>query len=47
MTIIVEVPTNLNSDQKDALEKFADLCGDSVQPMKESFFEKASRFFGG
>lgn len=47
VTIIVEVPTNLNAEQKEALQKFADLCGDNVQPMKESFFEKAGRFFGG
>ena len=45
--VIVEIPTNLNSEQKDALEAFAEACGDTVHPMKDSFFEKAKRWFAG
>jgi len=45
--VIVEVPTNLNSEQKEALENFAEVCGDTVHPMKDSFFEKAKRWFAG
>jgi len=45
--VIVEVPTNLNTEQEEALQAFADSCGESVHPMKESFFDKAKRFFAG
>lgn len=47
VTIVVEIPTNLNSEQKEALQKFTDLCGESVHPMKEGFLDKASRFIFG
>ena len=45
--VIVEIPTNLNQEQKEALEAFAEACGDTVHPMKDSFFEKAKRWFAG
>ena len=45
--VIVEIPTNLNDEQKEALQAFADSCGESVHPMKEGFFDKAKRFFAG
>ena len=41
----VEVPTKLNSDQKDQLKAFTESCGDQNSPMHESFFEKAKKFF--
>ncbi len=41
----VEVPTKLNSDQKEKLEAFADACGDPGNPMSDSFVEKAKKFF--
>ena len=41
----VEVPTNLTSDQKEKLKEFSDACGGENEPMAESFFEKAKRFF--
>ena len=41
----VEVPTNLSSDQKEKLREFSDACGGENEPMAESFFEKAKRFF--
>jgi len=45
VTIQVEVPTNLNAEQKEKLKAFADSCGDQNNPMSEGFFEKAKRFF--
>ena len=44
--VIIEVPTRLTSDQRRKLEEFAEVCGDPANPMSESFFEKAKRFFG-
>ncbi|MGK0176293.1 MAG: molecular chaperone DnaJ [Lentimonas sp.] len=41
----VEVPTKLDSDQKEKLEAFADASGDPENPMSESFVEKAKKFF--
>ena len=41
----VEVPTKLNSKQREKLEEFADLVGEENSPIHESFFEKAKRFF--
>ncbi len=42
----VEVPTKLNSDQKEKLNAFAESIGAKNNPMQESFLEKAKRFFG-
>ena len=41
----VEVPTNLNADQKEKLKAFSDSTGEQNEPMAESFFQKARRFF--
>jgi molecular chaperone DnaJ len=41
----VEVPTHLNGAQRAKLQEFADLCDSSVNPMSQSFFEKAKRLF--
>jgi molecular chaperone DnaJ len=43
--VTVEVPSRLNADQKAKLKEFADLCDPSVNPMRESFFEKAKKLF--
>ena len=42
----VEVPTKLKSEQKDKLIEFSESIGEENNPMQESFFEKAKRFFG-
>ena len=42
----VEVPTKLNSEQKEKLKEFSDSIGAKNNPMQESFVEKAKRFFG-
>ncbi len=41
----VEVPTKLNSDQKEKLGEFTDSIGEKNSPMQESFFQKAKKFF--
>ncbi|GAA5495473.1 molecular chaperone DnaJ [Rubritalea squalenifaciens DSM 18772] len=45
VTVQVEVPTKLNSDQKDKLRAFTESIGEENSPMQESFFEKAKKFF--
>ena len=41
----IEVPKKLNHDQRAKLEEFATACGDADQPVSESFFEKAKKWF--
>ena len=41
----IEVPTKLNSEQKEKLEEFAESIGEKNSPIHESFFEKAKKFF--
>jgi molecular chaperone DnaJ len=41
----VEIPIKLNKDQKDLLNQFANSIGTKNSPIRESFFEKAKRFF--
>ena len=41
----VEVPTRLNAGQRAKLEEFAGLCDETVNPISQSFFEKAKNFF--
>jgi molecular chaperone DnaJ len=41
----VEVPAKLNSEQRNALEEFARLCDEDVNPRAKSFLEKAKEFF--
>ena len=44
--VIIEVPTRMTPDQRRKLEEYAEVCGDPANPMSESFFEKAKKFFG-
>jgi molecular chaperone DnaJ len=41
----VEVPTKLNSEQREALEKFAALCGEENTPIHRSFYDRLKNFF--
>ncbi len=41
----VEVPTRLNTSQREKLQEFAELCDPSVNPKSVSWFEKAKAFF--
>jgi molecular chaperone DnaJ len=43
--LIVEVPSHLNSEQRQKLEEFASLCGEENAPMRKSFFDRAKEFF--
>jgi len=43
--LIVEVPTRLNSEQRQKLEEFAALCGEENTPLHKSFFDRAKEFF--
>jgi molecular chaperone DnaJ len=41
----VEVPSHLNHAQKAKLQEFAELCDETVNPLTQSFFEKAKKLF--
>lgn len=41
----VEIPTKLNSEQKEKLQDFANSLDSSNNPIKESFLERAKKFF--
>ncbi len=43
--VIVEVPTMLNSDQRQKLQEFAELCGEENTPLHKGFFDRARQFF--
>ena len=43
--VIVEVPTRLNTEQRQKLEEFAALCGEENTPLRKSFFDRAKEFF--
>ncbi len=43
--IYVEVPKKLNSEQKQKLEEFAEVCDEETNPESKSFFDKAKDFF--
>ncbi|MBA2585375.1 MAG: molecular chaperone DnaJ [Chthoniobacterales bacterium] len=43
--LIVEVPSRLNTEQRQKLEEFADLCGEENAPLGRSFVERAKEFF--
>lgn len=43
--LIVEVPSHLDSEQRQKLEEFAALCGEENAPMRKSFFDRAKEFF--
>lgn len=41
----VEVPSDLNADQKKKLKEFGEMCDENVNPISQGFFEKAKNFF--
>lgn len=43
--VIVEVPKNLNKEQKELLKAFADSCGEKNNVQKKGFFDKLSDMF--
>lgn len=44
--IIIETPMKLSKEQKEILNKFASITGDSVQPTRRSFLDKMKELFG-
>lgn len=43
--IIIETPTNLNSEQKRLLMEFARSCGENAHPISKTFMEKVRQIF--
>ncbi|MDW8308613.1 MAG: molecular chaperone DnaJ [Verrucomicrobiales bacterium] len=43
--INVEIPARLTPAQRAKLQEFAELCDESVHPIRQSFFEKAKKLF--
>ena len=44
--VVVEVPKNLNAEQKELLRKFAECCGDRNNVKRKNFYEKLEKLFG-
>jgi molecular chaperone DnaJ len=44
--MLVETPTDLNREQRDLLERFAELAGEDAHPVSKSFFAKVRELFG-
>ena len=40
VTVYIETPRNLNKEQKEALKKFAEACGDDNYAERKKFFKK-------
>lgn len=47
ITVNVEVPSQLNPEQRKKLEEFAELCGEHNTPLHKSFTERLKAFFTG
>lgn len=45
--VILETPSKLNKEQREALAEFAIVSGEDVQPMCKSFFQKVKEAFAG
>ena len=41
----VEVPTRLDTEQREVLQKFAELCGEENNPIHKSFYDRVKSFF--
>jgi molecular chaperone DnaJ len=44
--VVVETPTELSGKQRELLEKFAELSGESTHPHSKTFFDKVRELFG-
>ncbi len=44
--VVVEVPTKLNSRQKELIKELAEISGEDTGPLSKSFFEKLKEVFG-
>lgn len=45
ITVNVEVPRRLNAEQKEALNKFAEVCGEETYETRKSFFDTMKEIF--
>ncbi len=45
ITVNVEVPKHLNSEQREALNKFAAVCGEDAYETRKSFFDTMKEIF--
>ena len=43
--MFVEVPTKLSAEQRELLERFAELAGDDVTPLRRGFLDKLKELF--
>ena len=43
--VTIDVPKKLTREQQEKLEEFADISGDATNPIGETFWAKAKRFF--
>jgi len=46
VTVVVETPAQLTKEQRELLERFAELSGEKTHPQSQSFFEKVRELFG-
>lgn len=46
VTVIIDVPTKLNEEQRKKLQEFAQISGDDVHPQRKGFFDKVKDAFG-
>lgn len=44
--VVVETPTELSREQRELLEKFAEISGEETHPQSKSFLEKVKELFG-
>jgi molecular chaperone DnaJ len=44
--VLVETPTSLTKEQRELLERFAEIAGEQTHPQSRSFFEKVRELFG-
>ncbi len=44
--VVVETPTHLSKEQKELLERFAELSGEATNPQSRSFWDKVGELFG-
>jgi molecular chaperone DnaJ len=44
--VVVETPTHLSKEQKELLERFAEVSGDGTSPQTDSFWKQVAELFG-
>jgi molecular chaperone DnaJ len=44
--VVIETPSELSKDQRELLEKFAEISGEETHPQSKTFFDKVKELFG-